>query len=233
MPVPTEFCWTRFGTESGERIEAIFERKEQERRNNGGVFLWGIGNSVRPSLAELVKHEPRPSVVFSPMRSKPARADASPAEVLLWTSAVGLDGVSYALPHHSVVTSAVRGDRLPRVHYALVCSSDSPIDEVNGSEVFRYSDLRNWSNGTAIGASQVTCVVRRERTSDDDGSEYRAALVATLCPPYFVRLGAPRRVPEELRLDRLVGSCWLRASEALAALRSEHATRDGQQCFAL
>src|SRR5689334_16901759 len=36
-PLPLLFCWTRFGTEAGEPIEAILERKEREREATGGV----------------------------------------------------------------------------------------------------------------------------------------------------------------------------------------------------
>ena len=50
--LPTIFCWTRFGGEAGEPIEQILFRKEQERLANGGVFLWGIGNAVGPSIYE-------------------------------------------------------------------------------------------------------------------------------------------------------------------------------------
>ena len=53
MDLPRFFCWTRFGTEAGQPIEQILERKEQERIVNNGLFLWGIGNSLTPSMIEL------------------------------------------------------------------------------------------------------------------------------------------------------------------------------------
>ena len=47
MPLPEVFVWTRFGTEAGQPIEEIIERKELERRANGGVFLWGLEQAVQ------------------------------------------------------------------------------------------------------------------------------------------------------------------------------------------
>jgi hypothetical protein len=44
--LPEAFVWTRFGTEAGQTIDRILARKEAERIANGGLFLWGIGNSV-------------------------------------------------------------------------------------------------------------------------------------------------------------------------------------------
>lgn len=46
MALPDYFVWTRYGTEGGEAAGSILARKEQERQRAGGLFLWGIGNSV-------------------------------------------------------------------------------------------------------------------------------------------------------------------------------------------
>jgi hypothetical protein len=215
MEIPAEFCWTRYGTESGEAISSIFERKERERRANDGVFLWGIGTSIRPALCELVKHIARPTVIFSPMLSRPAMRDILPPAICCWTSATGLDGEWFDLPSSSLVTSAVRAESPPKAHYALVCSSEVPIDRDDGTGTINVASLRNWANGTMIGSSQVTCVVRRVEPSLDAGATYRAAVVARLCPPYFVRLSDPSIVPDNLRLDRLEGPDWLTAVQAL------------------
>jgi hypothetical protein len=60
--LPGFFCWTRIGPEAAEPIQGILRRKEQERVANGGVFLWGIGNAVGPSLSELLDpHAPNKS----------------------------------------------------------------------------------------------------------------------------------------------------------------------------
>jgi hypothetical protein len=123
-PLPLHFCWTRYGTEAGETIEQILARKEQERLANGGTFLWGIGNAIsRLSMLELLRVEPQPEAVFSPIRNKPSKKDVNPSCVVMWTVGQTLNGCRYELPAGSVVTS--HGQRTK--HYALVCSSQSPL----------------------------------------------------------------------------------------------------------
>lgn len=219
MALPTEFCWTRFGTEAGETVAAIFSRKEQERNANNGVFLWGIGNAIGPSLSDFLKRTPSPAVIFSPMRSKPARKDVEPAATAYWTAAVGLDGRDYTLPEFSLVTSSFDPRRRTQARYALVCHSSVPISEPMGASYVRHGELRNWKSGATVGSSQVTCIVRRVSDDHPPGPEYRAALVATLCPPYLLRLASPRPIPEELRLDRLSGDDWTRAIRSLLSSR--------------
>src|SRR4051812_40360539 len=90
--LPQVFCWTRFGTEAGEPIEQILKRKEIERRHNEGVFYWGIGNSLAPSMAELLRRARRPEVLFSPIRSRPRPVDIAPDAVVRWHAAETLDG---------------------------------------------------------------------------------------------------------------------------------------------
>ncbi len=85
MPLPEVFCWTRFGTEAGQPIDEILDRKEQERAANSGMFFWGIGNSIGPSLRELLRCTPSPEVLFSPTRSTPRREDVAPPAVVAWT----------------------------------------------------------------------------------------------------------------------------------------------------
>ena len=222
MTLPTAFCWTRFGAEAGELACDIFARKELERLRNGGVFLWGIGSSIRPSLLELVSEESEPEVVFSPMKSKAASRDARPSGTALWTSAIGLDGRAYEIPEWSLVTSAVRGGGLRRRHYALVCQSALPIDEPTMGSELRLHELRNLSNNTRIGASQVTCVVRRGSLSCPSSPTYSVALVARLAPPYFVELRDPCIVPDRARIDRVRGNTKLRATDELIELRLDH-----------
>src|SRR5438094_316746 len=117
--LPRLFCWTRFGTEAGEPIEAILARKENERRANDGVFYWGIGNSVGPGIDELLQRGERPEVLFSPMKAKPRSEDVAPSRVLAWTSGETTSGGTFALPAGVCITS--RGDRASsRIsHYAL------------------------------------------------------------------------------------------------------------------
>ena len=92
MSLPKHFCWTRFGTEAGETIDRILERKESERQRNGGIFLWGIGNAIGPSMRELLRVERTPEVIFSPIRSNPKREDAQPSTVIAWRAGRDLDG---------------------------------------------------------------------------------------------------------------------------------------------
>lgn len=219
MTLPSVFCWTRFGIEAGERTCDIFARKELERRRNGGVFLWGIGSSIRPSVASLVTEQPDPEVLFSPMLTKPANKDVQPTKTVLWTSALDLEGRDYVIPEWSIVTSALRSGVSANRHYALVCHSETPINEsAKGSEL-RLHEMRNLLNNTQIGSSQVTCVVRNCRTGCSCGPMYQVALVAQLIPPYFVILREPLIVPNRDRLDRLDGDQRLLAAEQLIKLR--------------
>src|SRR4051794_39093002 len=98
VPLPAAFCWTRFGPEAGERIEQILARKETERRTNRGTFLWGIGNSIAPAVAELIRRVDRPEVLFSPIRSRPRRVDVAPAVTVRWTLTEDLWGNVQPLP---------------------------------------------------------------------------------------------------------------------------------------
>lgn len=50
MTLPACFCWTRFGTEAGQSIDQIFERKEQERAANGGLFFGGSETHLVPQF---------------------------------------------------------------------------------------------------------------------------------------------------------------------------------------
>jgi hypothetical protein len=102
---PDCFCWTRFGTESGEAADHILERKEAERTANGGVFIWGIGNPIGPSIRELIRRTPKPEVLFSPIKSLPKPYDVLPPRVGVSSYGETLDGEIYRLPEHSLVTS--------------------------------------------------------------------------------------------------------------------------------
>ncbi len=191
MPLSEQFCWTRFGTEAGEPIEAILARKERERIVNGGVFLWGIGNGLKPSMQELVRNNPDPEIIFSPIRSAPRKVDVAPKTVVMWSAGKTMDDKRYELPRGSFVTS--RASKRP--HYALVCSSEVPLETNPEGEAFSFSSLRNLLTGNPVGASQVTAVVRY--MSEDQlsaGVRYTAALRATLIPPYFVRLIEPQEI---------------------------------------
>lgn len=190
--LPKHFCWTRFGTEAGEEIDSIFARKEQERLATGGMFLWGIGNSVAPAIRDLIRLQGRPMVLFSPMRSKPKSIDAAPAAVTIWTQARDLDGHDWPMPKGIKVTSRQGSEsgRAKQSHYALVCRSTAPL-LVTDHGSLDYEELVNLQSGNKLGASQVTAVVERKEVVNAGGNTYPVSLVAELVFPYFVRLERP------------------------------------------
>lgn len=187
--LPRRFCWTRFGTEAGETIDAILARKDAERRANDGVFFWGIGNSIAPAVAELVRRVREPEVLFSPIKSRPRKVDVTPACVARWTAAQALSGEIFDLPDDATVTSRWNPTRPAASHYALVCSSTEPL-EIEDAGQLSFGALRNLRSGAPLGASQVTAVVHRAGIGHS-GGEYPVALRAALVEPYFVRLRGP------------------------------------------
>lgn len=191
MPLSEQFCWTRFGTEAGEPIEAILARKEEERVVNNGIFLWGIGNGLKPSMQELVRNNPEPEIIFSPIRSAPRKVDVAPETTVMWLAAKTMDDKRYEFPRGSFVTSRASN----RPHYALICSSGTPLEFDSNGENFSFGSLRNLRSGNPVGASQVTAVVHHtENMSRAGGVIYTAALKARLVAPYFVRLIEPMEI---------------------------------------
>lgn len=189
------FCWSKYGTEAGEGIDRILARKEEERVRNGGLFLWGIGNSIRPALRELVDKSAHPPVRFSAMKSRPKPIDVFPERVVKWRSGVALDGSPYDLPPGSIVTSRASA----AAHFALVCWSVNPLVET--TQEINAGWLRNYIGGTRVGHSQVTSVVSSDVQRPADGVRYDAGFSATLVPPFLVQLTAGEvldvRVPVE------------------------------------
>ncbi len=186
--IPEVFCWTKYGNESGEHADAILARKEAERQANQGLFLWGIGNAIGPSVGSLLELTCQPRVVFTPMLSRASAKDVAPAQVAIWLGGLGLDGAPYEVPVHSRVTS--RYNPTTRSHYALVCTRDVPL-QIGGanSPAFAACHVQNLRSGSKVGASQVTSVVRRIACALGSlPSSYRVAFTADLAPPYLVRL---------------------------------------------
>lgn len=192
MALPDYFVWTRYGTESGEAAESILARKERERQMADGLFLWGIGNSVAPSVRKLLLHLKGrdPQVLFSPMLAAPREADVSPAQVVAWSCARGIDGREWEMPAGTLVTSrAEAGAARKTRHYALVCRRAEPLRENAAGDRFAIDDLTNFASGNRVGHSQVTSVVHRVGRSSD--GPYVAAVLATLVYPYVVELTEP------------------------------------------
>lgn len=192
MTLPDCFVWTRYGTESGEAVDSILARKERERQIADGLFLWGVGNSVAPSVRKLLAHLKGrdPAVVFSPMLSRPRAVDVSPTEVVAWRCARGIDERDWAMPQGTLITSRTgpHGTRKSR-HYALVCRRREPLRADDAGEHFSIDDLTNFVSGSRVGHSQVTSVVKRVRQSVF--GPYMATVVATLVYPYVVELTDP------------------------------------------
>lgn len=198
---PESFCWSKFGTEAGERAESIIARKEQERYMNGGLFLWGIGTSIWPSLRALLTVTKTPRILFTPMLSPAAKVDVYPESVAIWSAAMGMDGSEFEIPKHSTVSSRY-SSRQRRRHYALVCSSDNELcDNSDRGALLYRSELRNLLNNTVIGASQVTAVVRRIARSSRAERPHRVAFAATLVHPYLIQLLEPECLPPQVALS--------------------------------
>jgi hypothetical protein len=194
--LPLIFCWTRFGTEAGEPIETILERKERERRATRGVFFWGVGNSVAPGVAELVRRATSPEVLFSPIKSRPRAVDVHPPALTRWHGGVTLSGERITLPQ----TACVMSGRSKAPHYALVCESHERLRPRDIGQL-KFGALRNLVSRNPLGASQVTAVV--ERLLDrDDGREYMVALRARLVAPFFIRLVDPVVEPVDRLADQ-------------------------------
>jgi len=188
--LPRYFCWSRFGTEAGETAAEIFRRKEIERRSNGGLFLWGIGNALGPSIAALARQNATPEVLFSPILSKPRPKDVRPKQLIRWREGKDLNGQLFSIPRASVVTSGHGDGTKLRKRYALVCRAAEPICQL-GSELLCVSQLYNFVSGNRVGASQVTAIVGLNLRNPPEGPFYRVAFRAKLVAPYFIELATP------------------------------------------
>ena len=193
MPLPDAFVWTRFGTEAGQSIDDIIARKERERQQNNGVFLWGIGNSIGPSLPSLLRSQSMPVAVFSPIKSKPRTVDIEPGQVAVWYRATTTNGEHYSLPAGSMVTSRYVPGR--KKHFALVCRSDKPLSIETDYETLNISGLVNAKSGTKVGFSQVTAVVKKREESSNVEQEYSVAMCCQLEHPFVVTLQYPVVLP--------------------------------------
>lgn len=195
MALPAHFCWSRVGTEAGQDIRHILERKEQERVCNSGIFFWGIGNAIGPSLRELVRRDPEPEVLFSPIKSPAREEDRVPAAIAAWTSARDLLGEVFTLPETSLVTSRFDPAGTRATHYALVCFSGESLALSISDEKIAFSEVRNLLTGRPVGASQVTAVVTCELGGNVGKTAYDVLLRARLVYPYLLELRQPMLLP--------------------------------------
>lgn len=191
MRLPRYFCWSRFGTEAGQSIEHILVRKEQERIANGGMFLWGIGSALRPSMQELLRRTKEPEVLFSPIKSVARMKDAEPTAVAAWTSAETYEGIPFILPERSLVTSRYDPRSPKKTHYALVCFSDTPLKISDSDERISSASLVNLISARPVGASQVTAVVQHKPADLIEDPDYHISIRVRLAYPYFLSLTNP------------------------------------------
>jgi len=211
MPLPTYFCWSRFGAEAGQGIEDIIERKEEERLANGGVFLWGIGNPIGPSIMQLLRCTAEPEVIFSPIKGVPREDDKTPSDVAAWVSAKTLEGTAYALPKRSLVTSRYDPASPKKSHYALVCFSDTPLEVSQLEERISARSIVNIISDRPVGASQVTAVVKRKLIDFDENTGYHVSMRVRLVYPYFLILTKPLLLskPESFRdWSTIIRTLW-------------------------
>jgi hypothetical protein len=184
-------CWTRMQAEAGQNLPDIIARKELERCAGAGLFFWGIGNPPNRSASTLARGGVEVDVVFSTMKGRARVADAKPETVLVWQRYMDAWGAERSVPEHVLVTS--RGDTATgakRVHYALVCKSEVPLD-INDLGPFDPGAYCNLGDlGRAVGASQVTALVRRVRVGSSTGG-YRINMRAKLAGSYWVKLTTP------------------------------------------
>jgi hypothetical protein len=215
LALPDHFCWSRVGTEAGQDIRHILERKEQERACNSGVFFWGIGNAIGPSLRELVRRNPEPEVLFSPIKSAAREEDRAPTAIAAWTSARDLSGKAFALPETSLVTSRFDPASTKATHYALVCFSDESLTPSMSGEKIIFSEVRNLLTGRPVGASQITAVVARASSETVGKTSYTVVLRARLVYPYLLELSQPMLLPspdDEGGWSTVVGRLWEKRS---------------------
>jgi hypothetical protein len=211
MGLPEAFCWTRVGSEAGQSLQSILARKEAERRANDGIFFWGIGNAIGPSLRALLPYESEPEVLFSPIKSRPRREDVHPTAVVAWTRAECLDGTPFELPAHALITSRLDIAAPKCSHYTLVCATDTPLTAERPIGLLDAGAIENLLTGRPIGASQVTAVVRRRERRPTFSRQYEIALQARLVPPFFLRLQEPILLPlerDDADWETVVTSVW-------------------------
>lgn len=190
--IPEIFCWTKMGTEAGQPLEAILQRKELERQAGNGVFAWGIGNSLGNGveLARQVCPEGKIDVLFTPMKSAPKQIDVTPSKILLWTSYLTTTGQIAPLPRHLLITS--RGSADKRTHYALLCYSGEQLQAEEDQGFITANNARNLASLNPIGASQVTSLVRYySDIAPQPEKPYRITFRATLHQQGFLKLLNP------------------------------------------
>jgi hypothetical protein len=129
-------------------------------------------------------------VLFTPMKSAPKQADVAPSQTFLWLSYIECDGRIAALPEHLLITS--RGGASKKTHYALLCHSESSIEEQSLENYIYAASARNLASSNSIGPSQVTSMVRYGSDLDTpNDAPYKVAFRAALHKQGFLKLVNP------------------------------------------
>ena len=203
--------------EGGQQLEEIVRRKELERRANGGIFCWGVGNAPNRCTASLARGSIEIDVLFSIMKSRPKLVDVAPTGTLIWRRFIDCNGRERTIPRSSLVTSKSESPNgLKRSHFALFCQANSPL-VLGDLGSFDPSAYRNiGAAGGSIGPSQVTALLRRITAENSNGS-YKINLKAKMFGSYWAKLIDP--IPMEsdkqrslslfmAKLDRATDEKW-------------------------
>lgn len=210
--VPSAFVWSRIGPESGETLDLVLERKERQRLASGGVFVWGVGHSVRNGVQRLLEGEPRPRVLFTRIQGAGARIDRAPRGLLLWRGYHD-EGEVRPLPPGAIVVSRAHTRLGIKIRqYALFCASNEPL-RLRTIGSFNRGGVVNIESGHPVGASQVTAVVRH--VGDGEGRQAEIVLEADLIAPYAAQLADPISIDESDLQRAYAASDWLSAVTAL------------------
>ena len=197
------FCWTKMGTEAGQSLDTILRRKELERRAGGGVFGWGIGNSLGGTAKLALKEsaEGKIDVFFTQMKSAAKQIDVEPSQILLWLRYVDENDQLVDLPNHIIITSRGKTSQSKgkRSHYALICNGQNDITVSTNIEAIDANRTRNYVSLNPLGASQVTAVVKyQEKLLDTPEKLYPITFRAKLHGSGFVRLASPIILKDKL-----------------------------------
>jgi hypothetical protein len=137
------------------------------------------------------------------MKSRPKSIDVRPGGLVVWLQFEGLEGQVDDLPEFSLVVSRASGSSgdAKRSHFALLCERSTPL-KLENSATLDATRIRNYASLSALGASQVTALVRYlEEINTVPERKYDVAMRANLWNRGFVRLRTPVEVSSEMQAD--------------------------------
>lgn len=225
------------GAEAGQPLSDIIRRKDLERECGGGVFAWGIGNSVGPAIKHAKHSEQIPvlEALFTPMKAAPKAIDSAPSSIVMWLGYIVDTGEIEPLPAHMLITSRGQSGsgEEKRGHYALICRSSNPLAAQRAHEAIDHRAVCNLVSSNPVGASQVTSVVRY-RSKDSRDATYPVLFRAELTGQSFVRLAVPVTLTKELfEMYRALCACkrpqeWKSGIKELKSAALAHWPRTNQ-----